>query len=74
MIALNPDVAHCGAATLVVACQQAGVALCMPLGISDAYALTTRLPTRLRTSRESAQPSRQTAGPLEKANVHAAKV
>ena len=35
MIALNPDVAHCGAATLVVACQQAGVALRMPLGISD---------------------------------------
>ena len=35
---------------------------------------TTCLPTCLRTSRESAQLSRQTAGPLEKANVHAAKV
>ena len=32
MIALNPDVAHCGAATLVVACQQAGVALRMTPG------------------------------------------
>ena len=42
MIALNPDVAHCGAATLVVACQQAGVALRMPLGISDAYDLGPR--------------------------------
>ena len=39
MIALNPDVAHCGAATLVAARQQAGVALRMPLEISDAYLL-----------------------------------
>ena len=37
MIALNPDVAHCGAATLVAARQQAGVALRRPLEISDAY-------------------------------------
>ena len=37
MIALNPDVAHCGVATLVAARQQAGVALCRPLEISDAY-------------------------------------
>ncbi len=43
MIALNPDVAHCGAVTLVVACQQAGVALRMPLGISDAYGAVTRV-------------------------------
>ncbi len=39
MIALNPDVAHCGAATLVAARQQAGVALRRPLEISDAYIL-----------------------------------
>ena len=50
MIALNPDVAHCGAATLVVACQQAGVALCMPLGISDAYGCSTWAAALARTS------------------------
>ena len=48
MIALNPDVAHCGAATLVAACQQAGVALRRPLEISDAYFAETRLVRRDR--------------------------